>query len=292
MSSRRVWFITGAASGFGRTLTELVLRQGEAVVATDIAPATLNQLQSTHPKSLLVHKLDVAQPDEIKNAFAVALERFGRIDVVFNNAGYTVVGEVEGTSMEAARALFDVLFWGATQVSIEAIRIFREANKPPGGRLITTSSLMGVVSSPVAGYYSAAKHAIEGLSASLAAELDPEWNIRITLVEPAMFRTGGVAATKVHPVHPAYNKPSLPSTMLREMLNNPEFFPNDPEKAAKVLFRLSNEPNPPLKLALSAESVAAIKASLDQQLTSLHNYASWSENLTFDQPPKEQTNSK
>ncbi|CAL1707734.1 unnamed protein product [Somion occarium] len=252
---------------------------GESVVATDIKPQGLDILKEKYVKELLVRKLDVSKEKEIKDAFAEAIVKFGRVDIVFNNAGYTLVGEIESIPFDDARKFFDVLFWGAAQVSLEAVKTFREAN---GGRLITTSSMMGVVSSPIAGYYSAAKHALEGFSVALASELDPAWDIKITLVEPAMFRTGGIAAAVVYPTHPAYDNPALPSSAIRAVAANPAFFPNDPAKAAGVLYRLSTLPEPPLRLALGKEAVAGIKDEIEKISTTLRQYESWSENLTID----------
>lgn len=151
--------VTGATSGFGRAVTEHVLSQGEIVVATDIQPEGLEPLKTQYPANILIVKVDVAKEDEIKAAFSQAVVEFGRIDVVFNNAGFIVIGEVEGTPIDEAKKTFDVLFWGAMHVSVEAIKVFREVNGPElGGRLITTTSLMGLLGGPTSGYYAAAKH--------------------------------------------------------------------------------------------------------------------------------------
>ena len=103
-------------------------------------------------------RLDVSKPGEIKEAFAKAKAAFGRIDVVFNNAGFAVAGEAEGVPAEAARAMFDVNYWGAVEVSQEAVRFFREENVPQGGRLIQNSAGMGLVTLPTFAFYSSSKH--------------------------------------------------------------------------------------------------------------------------------------
>lgn len=152
--------VTGASSGFGRQLTELALANGDNVVATLRKPPVLDDLKSRYPPArLLVLKLDVTKPLEITQAFAHAQDTFGRIDIVFNNAGYGLLAEVEGTPDETARALFETNFWGSANVSREAVRFFREVNKPGvGGRLLTVSSFVGLSPLPCSGYYSAAKH--------------------------------------------------------------------------------------------------------------------------------------
>lgn len=162
----------------------------------------LSALSSQHPaERLLVLALDVTQPDAIAGAFSHALSVFGRIDVVFNNAGYALVSEVEGARGREAdvRALFEVNFWGALRVSQEAVRVFREENAPRGGRLLQVSSTAALDGAPAVGFYGASKAgarcllpsagcvsdmccvagtAFESVSEALAKELDPAWNIK------------------------------------------------------------------------------------------------------------------
>ena len=138
---------------------EYVLGRGDIVVATLRKPEALETLQAqyTSEKLLILH-LDVTSRQEIVGGFKVALERFGRIDVVFNNAGYGLIGEAESSSEEATRAVFETNFWGAVNVSNEAIKVFREVNKPPGGRLLNNSSITGLVGYPFTAFYCASKH--------------------------------------------------------------------------------------------------------------------------------------
>ena len=151
--------VTGASSGFGRALTELVLAKGDIAVATLRNPAVLDDLKAQYPPDkLLVLRLDVTIPQEISDAFAKAGEIFGRIDIVFNNAGYGVLAEVEATPEDAARAMFDVNFWGLSNVSREAVRFFRSANPAgAGGRLFNVSSIAAFKPGPTIAYYSASK---------------------------------------------------------------------------------------------------------------------------------------
>ena len=140
-------------------MARVALTNGERVVATLRKPEVLNDFAAQYTsEQLLVLRLDVSKPDEIKAAFAKAKEAFGRIDVVFNNAGYAVAGELEGVPDKSARMMFEVNFWGAAHVSQEAVRFFREENKPQGGRLIQNSAGVGLVTMPTFGYYTATKH--------------------------------------------------------------------------------------------------------------------------------------
>ncbi len=140
-------------------MARVALANGERVVATLRKPEALNAFKAEYtPEQLLVLRLDVSKPDEIKAAFATAKATFGRVDVVFNNAGYAVVGELEGMPDELARTMFEVDFWGAAHVSQEAVRFFREENSPRGGRLIQNSAGVGLVTLPIMGLYASAKH--------------------------------------------------------------------------------------------------------------------------------------
>lgn len=138
--SQRSVSVTGASAGFGRTVTEHALQQGDKVVATLRKPEALSSLLSKYPSRLLVLPLDVRDPEQIRAAFENALERFGHVDIVFNNAGICIISEAEGMSDGHGRELFEVLFWGAANVTKEAVKVFRERNNPPGGRLLQISS--------------------------------------------------------------------------------------------------------------------------------------------------------
>ena len=137
-------------------MTEHLLKIGNKVVATLRKPEVLSDLTARYPPTqLLVVKVDVTSNADITTAFAKAEEVFGRIDVVFNNAGVCIAGEVESVDEADARDMFDVNFWGAASVTKEAVRFFREVNKPMGGRLLQVSSRLGFVGQAVCGFYSA-----------------------------------------------------------------------------------------------------------------------------------------
>ena len=139
-------------------MTELALEKGDIVVATLRKPEAISDLAAKYTsKQLLVLKLDVTKPTEITAAFDEAVKAYGRIDVVYNNAGYAVMGEFEATTEQTARAMFDVNFFGAANVTKEAVRIFRDVNRPQGGRLIQMSSLVAYAGPPAFAFYAATK---------------------------------------------------------------------------------------------------------------------------------------
>lgn len=275
--------ITGAASGFGLHLTELILKNGEVVVATDIVPEGLADLQKEYSTDkLLVRKLDVSKQQEVEDTFAAAKDAFGRIDVVYNNAGYGIAAELEAVPNVQARALFDVVYWGSVSVALEAVKFFREVNGPSvGGRIITTGSMLGVMAFPLCGYYISAKHALEGFVETLASELDPEWNIKVTLLEPGIFRTGAVANVRRIPIPPAYNKPTLPTFVIRGVIDDPNTGA-DPRKAVKQFYKVASLPDPPVRIAIGQDAVGAIKQQLGKMSEGVDKYASWSEDLAYD----------
>jgi len=140
-------------------MTKTVLANGDIAIATLRKPSALDNLKAEYPSDKLhILKLDVVNEGDITAAFKYAEEELGHIDIVFNNAGYGLMAEVEGTFHEVARKMFDVNFWGAMNVSKETIRFFREVNKPQGGKLWNVSSMAGILPVATLGYYSASKH--------------------------------------------------------------------------------------------------------------------------------------
>jgi len=264
-------------------MAERALKNGDKVVATLRTPSALASLSSEYPPSaLLVLQLDVTVSQDIISAFASAHEHFGRVDVVFNNAGYGLLGEVEGTPEDAARALFDANFWGAANVSKEAVRVFREMNKPSGGRLLQNTSFLGVKGGVIRGFYAASKFALEGLSETLAAELDPEWNIKITLIEPGWFQTEGISSNAVRlPLHPAYDKPDLLVAKVHKLLKNSIPGGGDPAKAAEVIYRIAELPDPPMHFPLGKDSVQGVRKKGQEMVAEADLYGAWSEGLEF-----------
>jgi len=254
----------------GLALAEIALSNGDSVLAGVRKPESLSHLSSKHPKTLVVTKLDVSIPSDITAAFARAKESFGRIDVVFNAAGYSMVGEVEGTPEKDARAMFDVNFWGATNVARAAISFFRDVNKPQGGRLITISSSAAIGPFPAAAFYSASKAAVEAVLYAMAKELDPDWNIKSTVVATGAFLTRAAQKDSqiIHDPHPAYSGDKCMTKAIRGYLGSGQIQGSDPVKGMKVIYEfLSKLPEPPLRFPLGPDSVGAFKATGEELVT-------------------------
>src|SRR5919106_2836863 len=184
MSDARVWFITGTTSGFGRAIAEAALERGDSVVASARRTDALEDLGD--PERVHAVRLDVTDAAEREAAVASALERFGRIDVLVNNAGRTQVGAVEETTDEELRALFDLHFFGPVALTRLVLPAMREQG---GGAIVQMSSVGGQTTAPGFGAYCATKFALEGLSETLRDEVQP-FGIHVLIVEPGAFRTG------------------------------------------------------------------------------------------------------
>ncbi|KIK55006.1 hypothetical protein GYMLUDRAFT_76759 [Collybiopsis luxurians FD-317 M1] len=241
-SPNRVWFITGTSSGLGKALTDLILANGERVVATCRNPAVHDGLVARHGERLLPFALDVTKEDQVKAAMAAGVEKFGRIDVVVNNAGIGLFGEMEAVPEEDARYIMELQYWGPVHVMKEAVRIFREVNPTgAGGRVFNISTVGGYRANPTLSYYSASKFALEASTQSFLQEMHPSWNIKGCIVEPGGFRSGWSAGpnSKIIPAHPAYTDPSNPTSLFRKIHGSIPYL-GDPIKMGKAVIRLAD----------------------------------------------------
>ncbi|MFJ4640623.1 SDR family oxidoreductase [Streptomyces hygroscopicus] len=266
----RVWLITGASGGLGRALVAEVLGAGERVVAVSRDDEPLRPLAADHPGRLLTSSVDITDADPLRQALDGAIARFGRLDVVVNNAGYALAGPLEELDDAELRAQFEVNFFAAVNVLRAALPHLRAAK---AGRVLQISSLAGQIGAPGMSAYTASKHALEGLSVSVAAELAP-LGIRTTIVEPGAARTGfranwasrlptGGAIPDYLPVHEA----------LARSAGAAGGQVGDPVRMAQALVALADMPNPPLRLPLGSDALAGIENTRSDQLAELRRYA-------------------
>jgi NAD(P)-dependent dehydrogenase (short-subunit alcohol dehydrogenase family) len=254
---KRVWFITGSSTGFGRELALEALEQGNRVVATARKPEVLAELTEKYPKTARAVRLDVTNPEQVRAAIAKAVDEFGSIDVVVNNAGYGSIGALEEVDDKQLRRQFETNVFGAIDVTRAALPYLRKQKR---GHIVNISSVAGVVAFPSCGAYCASKFALEAISESLATEVQPH-GIKVTIVEPGAFRTKfGGGALEV-----AENRMGeYPSTeqFLSWVKDNDGKQPGDPRKAARAIIKVVESENPPLRLALGEDSITAIEAKL------------------------------
>jgi NAD(P)-dependent dehydrogenase (short-subunit alcohol dehydrogenase family) len=260
MHEKKVWFITGTSSGFGRALAEEVLAQGNKVIATARKPEVLHDLIEKYPETARAVKLDVTNLEEVQHSIQQALEEFGRIDVLVNNAGYGLVGAIEEASNEQVKRQFDTNVFGVLNVTREALPILR---KQKYGHIVNIGSMVGFTAFPSFGYYSATKFALEGLSEALAAEVAP-LGITTTIVEPGAFNTGYSSRALV------YGENRLPEVypsteeMTGAFSHVDSRAVGDPLKAVRVIIEAVESENPPFRLPIGADAYETIEAKLER----------------------------
>jgi NAD(P)-dependent dehydrogenase (short-subunit alcohol dehydrogenase family) len=254
----RVWLITGCSSGFGREIALAALAAGDRVVATARRPEVLDDLVATDPDRVLPVALDVTRDDQVAAAVNAAIERFGRVDVLVNNAGYGSVGAIEEIVLDDLRELMETMFFGAVGLTQAVLPVMRAQGS---GAIVQISSMGGMLAPPGFGAYCAAKFGLEAISEALSAEVAP-LGIRVLIVEPGAFRTdfgGGrmhrspaldVYAGTVGPVRAAVDEMALARQ------------PGDPVKAAAAILTALAADDPPLRLALGGDAVDAIADKL------------------------------
>lgn len=274
----RVWFVTGASSGFGKALCELALDRGDAVVATARDTEKLPPWTTTHPEQVAMLPLDVSDAAQARQAVADATARFGRLDVAVNNAGYGLVGAVEEADDAELREQLEVNLLGVINVTRALLPVMRQQRH---GHIVQMSSLNGAQGLPGGGYYAASKFAVEGLSESLADEV-AHLGIRVTIVEPGPHRTRFTNRDTMRWSTPIadYDAPvGATRAALTELDGNQ---PGDPVRAARAIAEIVDAETPPLRLPLGRMAVDAIRAGLDARREELDAWRALS--LTSDFP--------
>ncbi|WP_036044848.1 oxidoreductase [Paraburkholderia mimosarum] len=252
----RVWFITGASRGIGALIAEAALADGNAVVAAGRNVRAIAE-RLGESSALLPVALDVANEAEAKAAVQAAVEKFGRIDVLVNNAGFGLLGAVEESSDKDVRRMYDTNIFGLLNVTRAVLPTMR-ANR--SGHVVNISSIGGYRAAAGFGVYSSTKFAVEGITEALHAELKP-LGIQATVVEPGYFRTDFLDASSLA-VAPEvivdYDETSGAVRRKAVQMNHNQ--PGDPRKLAAALITLVDASNPPLRLALGTDTLAAIAA--------------------------------
>jgi NAD(P)-dependent dehydrogenase (short-subunit alcohol dehydrogenase family) len=259
MSEKKVWFITGTSSGIGRELAEEALAQGYRVVATARKPEVLQDLVEKYLETALAVKLDVTNKEDVKNSLDEAIDKFGRIDVVVNNAGYGLIGSIEEPEDEQIRQQFETNVFGVLNVLRGVLPTFRSQKS---GHVINISSGLGFFAYPSYGYYSATKFALQGLSESLAKET-AHLGIKVTIAEPGGTRTDfGKGVIKAENLLTEDYPTTTGFINLLAEADGKQL--SDPNKIAKILIEIAEAENPPLHLPLGEDSYNGIVAQLEK----------------------------
>lgn len=259
MMTRKVWFVTGTSSGFGRAIAETAIARGDRVVATARDPQALAELVALAPERVLAVQLDVSRADQVQSAVQAALSHFGQVDVLVNNAGYSIVGAVEETTDAVLRETLEPMFFGAVALTRALLPHFRERKT---GTIVQITSMGGIMTAPGFGAYCAAKHALEAVSECLAAEVAP-FGIRVLIVEPGAFRTRLFgSAFRSLPATSAYEATVGPTRAYAAQADGSQG--GDPAKAAAAILDAVAAGAPQLRLPLGADAVDAIRQKLAQ----------------------------
>jgi len=254
----KVWFITGTSKGFGRVWAEAALARGDRVAATARQVDTLAPLLERYGKQVAAIALDVTDKSAVAKAIAAAHARFGRLDVLINNAGYGLFGTVEEVSEAEARAQIETNLFGALWVTQAALPIMRAQGS---GHIIQVSSIGGVNAFPTVGLYHASKWALEGFSQSLAAEV-AEFGIKVTIVEPGGYATewGGASAKRASQLS-AYDGARAKIAAFRS--GN---IPGDPQATGPAILKLVDAEHPPLRIFFGAGGLPMTRAEYARRI--------------------------
>jgi len=263
-----VWFITGCSTGLGRALAERVLQHGHRVVVTARNPKQIEDIVTAYPDAALGLPLDVCDGSQIAHAVEQAEKRFGRIDVLVNNAGYGYLAAVEEGEDAEVRAMFETNFFALVALTKRVLPGMRARGN---GHIINISSVGGLVGNPSSGYYNATKFAVEGLSEALAKEVAP-LGIRVTAIEPGPFRTdwSGRSLRQPREAMPAYA--ATAGSRRAEITSRYGKQPGDPVRAAEAIIKIVESHSPPLNLILGKDGLNRVRAKLNQLMTSIDDW--------------------
>jgi len=252
MSQR--WLITGSSRGIGRALSEAVLAAGHRLVATAREPAQLADLEERHGEAVRIARLDVTDPVEAEAAVRIAVESFGGLDVLVNNAGYGNVNSVEDTELDDFRREIETNLFGTIIVTKAAIPVMREQRS---GHIIQFSSVGGRVGAPGRAPYSAAKWGVEGFSEVLAREMNLI-GVKVTVIEPGGFRTDFAgSSTSLQEGRPEYDQVVGAAARMQRAYDGRQS--GDPARAAQVILKIAAMDRPPFRLPLGSDALTIIE---------------------------------
>lgn len=256
----KVWFITGASRGFGRVWTEAALKRGDKVAATARKLSSIADFKEKYGANVLTLELDVTNPEQVKTAVTQAHEHFGRLDIVLNNAGYSLVGTIEEANAADVKAMYDTNIFGALSVIQSALPLLRQQG---GGHILGTSSNLGHVTLPVIGYYCSSKWAFEAIHESLAEEVKA-FGIKVTIIEPGAYATefGSQDSLKFATgmdIYDDYKNQFFGG--LKDMERG------DPSATPEALFKMVDSENPPLRFFLGSHNLPWVRKAYAERLS-------------------------
>jgi NAD(P)-dependent dehydrogenase (short-subunit alcohol dehydrogenase family) len=269
MSQSKVWLITGCSRGLGHAFAKAVLDAGHKLVATARDPAAISQFQNRYGGQVRVVALDVTDPSAAEGAIKMAVETFGRLDVLVNNAGYGNIAPAEETTLDDFRHQIETNLFGVIYLTKAALPVMREQ---AAGHIFQVTSIAARIGPVGRAPYAAAKWGVEGFSETVAKEVGP-LGVRVTIVEPGGFRTDFAgSSTKLYAGRPEYDATVGAAARFQQDYNGKQ--PGDPAKAAAILLRLADMDNPPLRLVLGR---SALDVAEKNDLLRLESDRQWRE---------------
>lgn len=262
----KVWFITGSSRGFGRVWTEAALKRGDKVAATARKLESIADLKDKYKDNVLTLELDVTKPEQVKKAVADAHAYFGKLDIVLNNAGYSLVGTIEEANADDVRAMYETNVFGPLAVIQAALPLLR---KQGYGHIMGTSSNLGHVVLPVIGYYCSSKWAFEAIYESLAAEVK-DFGIKVTIIEPGAYATefGSQESLKFSNILEVYT--DFKANFMNSLKN---FERGNPNATPEALFQIADSENPPLRFFLGSHNLPWVKTAYAERLAEWEAWA-------------------
>jgi NAD(P)-dependent dehydrogenase (short-subunit alcohol dehydrogenase family) len=260
MTSKPVWFITGCSTGFGRELARHTLELGYPTVITARNPAQVEDLARGNEDKALVLKLDVTNADDIAAAVNAAEARFGRIDVLVNNAGIGYFGSLEESDIDEVRKMFEINVWGLVNMTRAVLPVMR---KQRSGTVVNISSIGGLVANSAVSFYNATKFSVEAISEALSKEV-AHLGIKVLIVEPSGFRTdwAGRSANEAPTTIEDYRETS--DQRMQQIRTSSGNQPGDPVRAVKAIVQAVEADTPPLRLLLGKFALAGARSKITE----------------------------
>ncbi len=277
MNEKKVWFITGCSTGFGRELAKQLLEGGYRVAVTARDVDKVRDLVEINEANGLALTLDVTDKQQVAEAAAAAEAHFGRIDVLVNNAGFGYFGAVEESDESEVRAMFETNFWGLTSMTQAVLPKMRERRS---GVIVNISSIGGLVGNPGVGFYNATKFAVNGISEALKKELAP-LGISVILVQPSGFRTDWAGRSAVDTAVQIEDYAETARVNQETIRGNSGKQPGDPVRAARAIIDAVESDDPPFSLLLGRAALRGARAKIESLIEETEKYAAISEGADF-----------
>jgi len=263
-----VWLITGCSTGFGRHLAQLVLAGGDRVIVTARQKTQIEDIVAGFPETAIALELDVTNQDSIRSAVTEGEKLFGRIDILVNNAGYGYQTSVEEGDEDEIRAQFDANVFGLFAITRAVLPGMRARRT---GHIISITSLAGMSGFASSGYYAASKHAVEGWSDSLAAEVGP-LGIHVTCVEPGPFKTDWAGRSLRQTPSRIADYETTVAGRMRNTVEQSGKQAGDPEKAAALIIEITRSPTPPRNIALGTRAITLGIKRLQEKIADIEKW--------------------